>query len=53
MTASVLAALIRAALQVSGAAGVLEGEQLTQAAGALAIIVSLVWSVLEKMNRPR
>jgi hypothetical protein len=49
--AKIIGALIRQILTVAGAGGIFGGDDVEQLAGAVSIIVSVIWSVLEKKNR--
>ena len=53
MDPKVLGSIIRWLVTMVGAGGALSGDELAQLAGALASILALVWSVMEKKSREK
>lgn len=49
--AKIIAALIRHALGTIGGAGLITGDQTEQIAGAISVIISVIWSILEKKGK--
>lgn len=50
MPTQIVAALLRHVLTAAGIAGVVEGDSLIQAAGALVTLASLAWSIVQKVR---
>lgn len=50
MVGQIIGSLIRALLAAGGGAGVVSGDELNQLAGAVSIIVTIVWSIVQKVR---
>lgn len=51
--AAIIGSIIRQILTIAGMGGVVEGDDIQQAAGAISILISIVWSIMEKRNRTK
>ena len=51
--ATVLAGILRHALTIAGGAGLMSGDEINQAAGALATLIGLAWSIAPKLIAAR
>jgi hypothetical protein len=50
MTAQIVGAILRAALAAYGGANVASDSEINQIAGALVVVVSLAWSIYQKVT---
>lgn len=51
LTTEQIAGIVRAVLAAAGGGAVLTADLLTQVAGAVAVLVSVAWSVLSKKKK--